>query len=40
MSDYVSKTHEICLEAVKQHGGTLQFVKEKTDKICNAAILD
>jgi hypothetical protein len=32
------QTHEICLEAVKQHGRALQFVRNQTPAICIEAI--
>jgi len=30
--------NEICLKAVKQHGGTLQYVKTQTEKLCLEAV--
>ena len=32
------QTPEICLEAVKQHGWALEFVKDQTQEICLEAV--
>ena len=33
-----NRTPEICLEAVRQHGLALQYVRNQTDEICLAAV--
>ncbi len=32
------QTHEICLEAVKRNGYSLQFVEDQTHEICIEAV--
>jgi hypothetical protein len=35
---YIRQTEQMCLEAVKQNGLALQYVKEQTQEICLTAV--